>query len=73
MPTSNSTTVPASGISFTGLLALLLIGLRLGGVIQWPWLWVLSPLWIPLALALVCAAFVVFAILARDAKKKGGA
>ena len=33
-------------IGFVGLLALLFIGLKLGGVIAWSWLWVLSPLWI---------------------------
>lgn len=38
------------GVSFLGLLALLFIGLKLGNVITWSWLWVLSPLWIPLAL-----------------------
>lgn len=38
------------GVGFSGLLGLLFIGLKLGGVIQWPWLWVLSPLWIPLAI-----------------------
>lgn len=35
-----------------GLLAILFIGLKLGNVIQWPWIWVLSPLWIPLAVGL---------------------
>jgi len=38
------------GIGFGGLLAILFIGLKLGGVINWSWLWVLSPLWIPLAI-----------------------
>jgi hypothetical protein len=40
------------GVGFTGLLAVLFIGLKLGHVIDWPWPWVLSPLWIPLVLAL---------------------
>jgi hypothetical protein len=42
----------SGGIGFAGLLAILFIGLKLGGVIAWSWLWVLSPLWIPLGLAL---------------------
>lgn len=36
------------GVGFTGLLALLFIGLKLGGFIAWSWLWVLSPLWLGL-------------------------
>ena len=43
----------SSGIGFYSLLAILFIGLKLGGVIAWSWLWVLSPLWIPLAIVLV--------------------
>ena len=42
----------SGGIGFTSALAILFIGLKLGGVIAWPWLWVLSPLWIPLAIGL---------------------
>ena len=38
---------------FTSLLAVLFIGLKLTGYIAWPWLWVLSPIWIPAALALL--------------------
>lgn len=40
------------GIGFTGALALLFIGLKLANVITWSWLWVLSPLWLPLAVIL---------------------
>lgn len=37
-------------VGFLGLLGLLFIGLKLGSVIDWPWLWVLAPLWGPLAI-----------------------
>ena len=50
-----------SSISFCGLLAIAFIVLKLTKVISWSWLWVLSPLWIPLALALVI--FIVYFIL----------
>ena len=43
------------GASFLSLLCLLFIGLKLGGVIHWSWLWVLSPLWLPIAALLVIA------------------
>lgn len=46
------------GVSFTSLLALLFIGLKLGGVINWSWWWVTLPLWGGLAL------FTLFAIVA---------
>jgi hypothetical protein len=41
-----------SGISVTGLLGVLFVGLKLGNVIDWPWLWVLSPFWIQAAFVL---------------------
>ena len=47
------------GIGFPGMLAILFIGLKLGGVIDWSWWWVLSPLWIPILAGLVVVAFVV--------------
>lgn len=45
---------------FLSLLTLLFIGLKLTGYIGWSWLWVLSPLWIPLA---IVAAFILSAIV----------
>jgi len=35
---------------FTSLLTVAFIVLKLTNYINWSWLWVLSPLWIPLAL-----------------------
>jgi hypothetical protein len=40
----------SGGISFLSALGLLFIGLKLGNVITWDWIWVLAPLWIPLAI-----------------------
>lgn len=42
-----------SGIGFLGLLTILFIGLKLGGVIGWSWWFVLLPLYGPLACVLV--------------------
>lgn len=36
-----------------GILAPIFITLKLTGHITWSWLWVLSPFWIPLAIAVV--------------------
>jgi hypothetical protein len=43
-------TAASGGIGFSSLLAILFIGLKLGHVIAWSWWWVLSPLWIPVAI-----------------------
>ena len=47
------------GIGFAEALTLLFIGLKLGKVISWSWLWVLSPIWISLVLIVVIAISVV--------------
>ena len=43
----------SSGVGFLGLLALIFITLKITGFINWSWLWVLSPLWISIALILL--------------------
>jgi hypothetical protein len=55
-----------SGVSFTALLGLLFIGLKLGGVIAWSWFWVLCPFWIGLAviLSIVLVVFIFLVIAA---------
>ena len=42
----------SGGIGFGGLLAIVFIVLKLTKVISWSWLWVLSPIWIPLAIGI---------------------
>jgi hypothetical protein len=55
-----TTTVNVNSLLPT-LLLVLFIGLKLTGHIAWSWFWVMSPLWIPAALAL--AVFTVFGML----------
>jgi len=43
----------SGGIGFCSLLAIVFIVLKPLKVISWSWLWVLAPLWIPIALLLV--------------------
>lgn len=50
------TEVVKTGPGFLSLLTLLFIGLKLTGYITWSWLWVLSPIWIPLVLVLIIIA-----------------
>lgn len=56
---STSTASSSGGIGFCGLLAIVFITLKLTNYIQWSWFWVLSPLWIPVALVV---AFLVVAV-----------
>ena len=54
----------------TSLLGIAFIVLKLCHVIDWPWVWVLSPFWVSVGLvALVC---VIRAILTIRAWKKRG-
>lgn len=46
------------GVSFTGLLTILFVGLKLTNYINWSWWWVVSPLWIPIVVCLVVLAVV---------------
>lgn len=58
----------SGGIGFFGLLAVLFIGLKLGGVIDWSWWWVLAPLWGPLAAAIALGGVAVLIMIAIDKK-----
>ena len=53
------------GISFGGLLAIVFIILKLTGVVAWSWLWVLSPIWIPIGIVLTIYMIVFFGSLFR--------
>lgn len=44
--------------AFPTLLLLIFITLKLCGVITWSWVWVLSPFWVPLLLALALYMFI---------------
>lgn len=57
-----STPSSSGGVGVAGLLGVLFIGLKLGHVIDWPWLWVLSPFWIPLGLILALLLIAALAV-----------
>lgn len=46
------------GVSFTGLLTVAFVVLKLCHVIEWSWWWVVSPVWITAAIVIVCAIIV---------------
>jgi len=49
--------------SFGSMLTILFIALKLTGVITWSWLWVLSPIWLPLASVFGCVGLVGLIII----------
>lgn len=51
--TNNNNNTTSGGIGFCGLLTIVFIVLKLTNYIVWSWWWVLSPLWIPIALVIV--------------------
>ena len=51
----------ASGIGFTGLLTIVFIILKILKVINWSWIWVLSPIWISwLLVILLVILYLIF-------------
>lgn len=66
---SSSSSSSSGGIGFTGLLTVLFIGLKLTGHITWPWIWVLSPLWISALIVLAILAIVLIIAIASGAFK----
>lgn len=62
MNENKNNTVSISGLLPT-LLGVAFIVLKLVGVIHWSWVWVLSPFWIPLVVALLI--FAVFMIILK--------
>lgn len=56
---NKNTTVSISGL-FSTLLQIAFIVLKLCNVIEWSWLWVLSPIWIPVVITLLIVGIVAF-------------
>ena len=51
--------IDTGGIFFS-LLAVLFIGLKLTHYIDWSWIWVLAPLWVPFLLGIGICLGVIF-------------
>ena len=67
--TMSSSSPSSGGISFTGALTILFIGLKLTHVINWSWWWVLSPIWISLLIVIAfLIIFLLFAIIIEKTK-----
>lgn len=55
---NNNNKSSGSGIGFGGLLSIAFIVLKLCGVIDWSWFWVLSPIWISIILVVLLVIIV---------------
>jgi hypothetical protein len=53
---TRATLLLLAATSSYSVLTVILVGLRLAGAIQWSWLWVLTPLWLPLGVLAVALA-----------------
>lgn len=58
---NNSSSNASGGIGFAGLLTIVFIVLKLLDKIDWDWVWVLSPLWISVALGVL--VLIIFGIV----------
>lgn len=59
MSDNKTTTVRNGGIGFAGVLTIVFIVLKLIGIIEWSWLWVLSPLWISWIVGIVLLVILI--------------
>lgn len=61
---SNSTS--SGGVGFVGLLTIVFIVLKLTGYITWPWIWVLSPIWISIIVGLMLIGIIFLVIVIKE-------
>ena len=64
----NNEKTTSGGIGFGSALLLTFIILKLVGVIDWSWWWVLSPIWIPVVL-LLAVSILLFVVLKLQNRK----
>ena len=60
----------SNGVGFLGLLTLIFITLKLTGYITWSWIWVLSPVWLPLVIGLSALIIVIAVSSYFESRKK---
>ena len=67
-----TTTAGSAGLGLADVLTIVFVVLKLVGVIDWSWIWVLSPLWISLGLVLLIFLIVFAVIIIAALVTKGG-
>ena len=69
MEGNKTSTTVNGGIGFSGLLTIVFIVLKLLGKIDWPWIWVLAPLWIDLIIGIILIVIAVIIFIPKRRKK----
>jgi Flp pilus assembly protein TadB len=70
MSNEKSSSSSSSGIGFVGLLTIAFIVLKLCNVIDWSWWWVVSPIWISIALFVVIGIPLIILLMYLTDKKE---
>lgn len=60
----------SSGVGLMSMLGLLFIGLKLAGVIDWSWWWVLAPFWGQAAVVVIILGFALLIAALAQAKPR---
>ena len=63
----NNKSSGSSGGIFWTLLAVAFIVLKVTCLIDWPWVWVLAPIWIPVGIVLAAIVIVLIVVLTKEA------
>lgn len=61
-----------SGLGLGSVLGVVFIVLKLVGIIDWPWIWVLAPFWISFILGVIVIAITVAVLVGIFKKEKFG-
>ena len=67
---SDNNNPAGGGLTFVGLLTIAFVVLRLMDIIDWAWVWVLSPLWISAAVVAVIALAFGLSLLGINRRAK---
>lgn len=67
---NNNSKSTSGGIGFFGILTLIFIVLKLCGVINWSWIWVLAPSWISIILTITIIIVALFIEIKKEINKK---
>ena len=70
MKNNNTVGTSGAGIGFSGLLTIVFITLKLCKVINWSWVWVLSPIWFSMIITLVIILITITGLKLLNKKNK---
>lgn len=66
----NTKIVKSGGISFAGALTVAFVVLKLLGIINWSWWWIVSPLWISAGIGLIVIIILLIILVILEIKER---